>query len=298
MAPILRLLLVLPLAVSAGCLAPPALVERRFERSFKVADGSTVRVDLAGGSVTVITGPDGLVNVALVEEIRTRASEREMDDLLAGVEVSATQQGDDVRFVQTRKSTPWRRWWGEVRLRAVVTAPSNVRLALETRGGRIAVQGDRAADIRANTGGGSISADGGTGALLLSTSGGRISVRRALGPIQADTRGGRIDIDYVGPASREIALGTSGGGIRVGIDPSAALTVSVDSSGGRVSVDGLAFDGVAERSHASGTLNGGGAGRLRVSTGGGRVTVTGSTDPGGRIASLEKRSGGPASRRT
>ena len=151
--------------------------------------------------------------------------------------------------------------------------------------GRIGIQGDRSAEVRAETSGGAIAADGGRAPFVLNTSGGSIKVARALGQLHAETSGGSVSVDYVGPSANDIDLETSGGSIRIGLDPQARLNITAGTSGGTVRIEGLPFAGSAERrSHASGTMNGGG-GRLRASTSGGGITLRAADDPAMRSRS-------------
>jgi len=289
-----RLMLCLPLLAQAACLDydSSTVAERRLERAFRVAAGSVVRIDLSSGSVTTATGPDGIVEVFLTQQARSSGGERAADELLSATSVTATQAANEVRIFQRRVRDVIRsgRWWERTDLKALVTVPSNVTLDLVTRGGNLRVRGDRSAEVRARTGGGSISADGGTGGMLLSTGGGNIKVGRALGLLQADTSGGSLSVDYVGQSARVIELGTSGGSIHVGIDPTAPLTLVADTGGGRIDVEDMDFVGYAERrSNVSGTLNGGKGGTLRASTGGGSITLQRASDPGVSVASYERQ---------
>jgi hypothetical protein len=80
-------------------------------------------------------------------------------------------------------------------------------------------------------------------------------------------------VDYVGPSARSVGLDTSGGSINVGVDPRASLTISADTSGGRVSVEGLDLTQVVrERQRIAGTVNDG-AGTLRAHTSGGSIRI-------------------------
>jgi hypothetical protein len=275
------LLSCLPILCQAACIDPMAVVERRLERSFRVASGSAVRVELSGGSVTVTTGPAGVVHVALHQAIRTNEGEESAERLLGDYEIGATQAGGEVRVLGRRKRLlDWVRWRGDrARIEATITAPADVRLDLDTSGGRITVRGERSADVHADTSGGGISADGGQGDLLLNTSGGSIRVHRVLGNLRADTSGGSISVDYVGAAARDVSVATSGGSIRVGLDRDASVALSAGTSGGSVRVEGLPFDGSIGRSHAEGSINGG-LRPLRATTSGGGVTIRAADDPG------------------
>jgi hypothetical protein len=266
----------LSLLFSAGCYDQTAVLERRLERSFQVTPGSTVRVELAGGTVTAETGPPGQVHVSVRQAVYTNNGESAANRVLADYKVDATQEGRDVVVVGRRRNLlSWPRWHDRVQLSATVTAPPDVVLDLGTSGGGISVRGDRTASVNADTSGGSVSADGGPGDLRLNTSGGSIRVARVLGRLNADTSGGGINVGYVGPSARDVVLSTSGGSIRVGVDRKASLAVDAGTSGGSVRVEDLPFDVMSHgRSHANGTINGG-ANRLRASTSGGGISIHG-----------------------
>lgn len=286
-----RLLIAVPLLAQVGCLdGPSTIVERQIDKNFNTPTGALVQVDLSGGSVNVVTGTGRQVHVVVRQEVTSSRGDEGADRLLAAYEMSATAVDGGVRVVgrRVRGSSIHTDWRNRVRLAAVVTVPADVRLDLNTSGGRVRIYGERDAEVKANTGGGSIEADGGLGPLTLSTSGGRINVGRALGTVRADTSGGSIGVDYVAPSARIVDLNTSGGSIRVGVDERAAFSLEASTSGGSVSVDGLAFEGNSERrSSISGAINGGGNGALRASTSGGNIHLTGAADPGARVQSAE-----------
>jgi hypothetical protein len=250
-------------------------IERQLERSFRVAAGSVVVVDITGGSITATEGASGSVELTLTQRVRGADSDREADEILAEFDVDASQRGDTISLVARKRdrNTGNRGWRRGVSFSATLAVPSNVRLDLHTSGGSIAVRGERTAEVDADTSGGSITVDGGRGPMRLNTSGGRIGVTEALASLVAETSGGGITVDYVGPAAKDVSLDTSGGSIRVGIDPEARLDVSARTSGGRVSIDGLELATQRLRpSQARGALNGGG-GRLSASTSGGNIEI-------------------------
>jgi hypothetical protein len=258
------------LALVALATPAQAQIERRLERTFTVAAGHTVDVEIAGGSIRTSTGAGTQVQVTLTQVIHAD-SDRDADDLLKDYDIHATQSGDRIEVVGRRRSDVRERSGRYVSISATLVVPANVLLDLRTSGGSIDVRGARTAAVTAHTSGGSVSADGGTGAMDLSTSGGSIDVREALGTLRANTSGGSIGVDFVGPAATDVSVHTSGGGIRVGVDPAAKLSIEAGTSGGSVDVDGLSLTSTTiARSHVSGTLNGGG-GRLSAATSGGSV---------------------------
>jgi hypothetical protein len=252
----------------------PEAVERTMTRTFAVRPNSQLRVNIQGGSISTQSGEPGSIRVELVERVRAK-SERQMDAALEDYEISARQDGELVVIVARRRpERGWKVWKSEhVSFSTRIVVPPDVALTLNTSGGPITVRGDRTGDLKADTSGGGIKVDGGTGAIDLDTSGGSISVEQALRTLDADTSGGGITVRYVGPSASDVDLDTSGGSIHVGVDPAASLRLEADTSGGSVRVDGLPFTiSDNSRSHARGTINGG-TGRLRASTSGGSITI-------------------------
>jgi hypothetical protein len=255
-------------------LATPAQaqIERRLERTFTVAAGHTVDVEISGGSISTSTGTGNQVQVTLKQVIHAD-SDRDADDLLKDYDVHATQSGDRIEVVGRRLADVRQQSGRYVSISAILVVPANVLLDVRTSGGSIDIRGARTAAVTAHTSGGSVSADGGTGAMDLGTSGGSIDVREALGTLKANTSGGSIGVDYIGPAATDVNVHTSGGGIRIGVDPTAKLSIEAGTSGGSVDVDGLSLTATTiARAHLLGTLNGGG-GHLSAATSGGSVRL-------------------------
>lgn len=276
----LRLLLLAGLAVGCGnwtALSGAPQVERRLERTFTVAAGSLVVVDISGGPIEVDTGPGRSMQLTLLQRVDNVTNDAQADEALRDYEISAAQQDSTVTLIGRRHqgSSRWRRGDPQVRLSARLTIPADVRLDLDTSGGPITVRGERTADVKVNTSGGSITVDGGRATFDLDTSGGPIRVGRALGNVRAETSGGSIMVDYVGPTATEVSLDTSGGGIRVGIDRAAKLDISASTSGGSVDVENLPFETrTIGRTRAVGSINGGG-GKLTAETSGGSIEIRG-----------------------
>lgn len=279
--PTLAATLMLSLLAAAACDWPAVRAERHVRRTFAVAAGTTLEVAIAGGQVTTVTGPSGSVSVEVTVRVRGIGSERSATALVAGYSIDVSQQDGVVRV---RADEPRARTPHGIRSReivATITAPADVTLKIDTRGGSLRVRGDRTADLSADTRGGRLDVDSARGRLRLTSGGGRIRVRRALGTISADARGGSIDVDYVAPSATDISLGASGGSIKVGVDPRAPLTLTTATRGGGIRVDGLPFDAtVSEPSQVEGRLNGGGGGWLRAYSRSGAITVRAASDPG------------------
>jgi hypothetical protein len=263
---------------TAGCFHDTATRERELTRSFKVASGSVLVVDVSGGDVTVRTGPPGVVNLALRQEVRAR-SDRAADTAIGRYDVAMEQQGDTVTLRALRRNGgDWD--WDGVQFSASVEVPADVRLDIKTSGGQVRVGGERTAAVKLRTSGGSVRVDGGSGDTDISTAGGQIAVQRALGALRARTSGGNVEVRYL-TMTRDVDLATSGGSIDVGVARNAAFTFDGRSSGGNIDLRDLPTENIGDKKDdhtLNVTVNGGGARRFIARSTGGRIRVRGADD--------------------
>jgi hypothetical protein len=150
----------------------------------------------------------------------------------------------------------------------------------QTSGGSIDIAGVRGS-LRATTSGGGIDIDTVAGELYASTSGGSVQIRGAGARVEAHTSGGSVTVRMAAGNNGGGELSTSGGGVRVEVDPRVALSIDAGSSGGDVhsdlpvTIQRLATQGGGGARSLRGDLNGGGALlRLRSNGGGVRITAT------------------------
>jgi DUF4097 and DUF4098 domain-containing protein YvlB len=143
---------------------------------------------------------------------------------------------------------------------------------VDTSGGDIRAE-SLGGSLEARTSGGSIDLREVKGDLLAHTSGGSIRVEDAGGRVDADTSGGSVDVAFARGNSRGGEVESSGGGVRVRLDPSANLDLDASSSGGPV-INGLQIrvSGTLSRSHLVGSIGSGGA-LLRVHSSAGSVHI-------------------------
>lgn len=270
------LLISLLLAATLPCYAK---IQRTVEKTFPLPAEGSVKVNISGGSINVVIGDTDRVEVELTQTFRTN-SESEADEISEQYDIILEQRGQEIKIAATHDKSG--RWWKNSNHRgsgfsARLTVPAYAKLDLDTSGGSIKIRGETSSDIRANTSGGSIDITGSSGDLHLDTSGGSISVEKALGKIHVDTSGGSITIRYVGPGSAGVHADTSGGGIHIGLDQSGAYDIVADTSGGSVRIEGLNFKATKQdRTHAEGTVNGGGV-KVYADTSGGGIVIRGAT---------------------
>ena len=156
---------------------------------------------------------------------------------------------------------------GSVKLRGVT---GNARV--DTSGGSI--EGDTlAGTLEARTSGGSVRLDKVTGDLLAHTSGGSIRIDDAGGKVDASTSGGSVEVAFAKGNARGGQLETSGGGIRVGLDPAVNLDLEAEASSGKVISDlPIQVSGTISTSRVHGKIGSGGE-TLRVHSDGGPIHI-------------------------
>jgi DUF4097 and DUF4098 domain-containing protein YvlB len=301
--------------LTAACIAAipsRAALERNVEKTFQVSAAGRIRLETGGGSLTVKTGPEGVVTITAREKIRAN-SDAEADELLKDLELKFAQNGNDVsasaRYTRSRLGFHFG-FWPPVQVSFVATVPASFAADLNTSGGSITV-GDLLGALDARTSGGSIKlgklggrvdarTSGGSINLAearddakLSTSGGSVTVGRVAGPadistsggsisieaveqqVRAHTSGGGIRVGIVGPVKGDCLLSTSGGGVNVTVDKRAAFHLNAATSGGSVRAEGLTITlegGDQGKTKLSGDVNGGGP-EVKLRTSGGSIHI-------------------------
>lgn len=273
-------------AVTAGALAfaPPQASADSWQRGFDVQGKPSVRIHTNDGSIHVEPGTSGRVEVS----IETRGWGIGPHD----VKVTARQDGDAI-VVEARRPHRWVMFdFGAHWIRVDVRVPSQSNLKLESGDGSIhvtAVEGEvtawsgdgsiNASDLRGelhfHTGDGSIHGTGLDGRLHCRTGDGRIQVNGRFDKLELDTGDGSIAAE-AGPGSKvaeDWSVHTGDGPVRLWIPRDLAADVEARTGDGRIVLDlPVQVEGVVNRSHLSGTLNGGGA-LLELRTGDGSIRV-------------------------
>ena len=244
-------LFVLAAAIPAG-----AVFAQDVERTFTVAEGDRVFLDVERANVSVTSWDRS--------EVAFSAARVE------GLEFEFAQ-GDGVLTIRSRDENRRGlfRWWSRGPMAEItLNVPYQQDLDLRTSGGNVAIDRLRG-DFAAATSGGQIEAGDIDGTVDVATSGGRIRLQHASGPVDAATSGGSIQIDSVaGPVKAR----TSGGRIRIG---EAGASVSAETSGGSIEIDGAV--GAIQARTSGGSVEAGLAGQpvadSELRTSGGNVTV-------------------------
>ncbi|MBE2213260.1 MAG: DUF4097 family beta strand repeat protein [Opitutaceae bacterium] len=242
------------------------------DKSFKVAAGGTLSVDVDAGSIEVNAAPGDTVKVQVVRKFRASSKEKEQE-LLAKHTVKIEQSGNDVS-IYSRGESVTRSFWswfggGTGReVRYIVTVPASYNADLKTSGGPIAADGLRGR-VEANTSGGPLAFANIAGPISGGTSGGPIALEKCDGDVDLHTSGGPVSAEN---CSGTFKLSSSGGGI--GVEDHRG-TLKLHTSGGGIDVDNI--DGSVDASTSGGpvaaSFRGQPTGDCRLHTSGGGVSL-------------------------
>jgi hypothetical protein len=176
--------------------------------------------------------------------------------------------------------------------RLSVLLPRGVRLRANTGNGDVTIErasndvevrsgnGDvrikmTAGQVDANTGNGELEVDGATGPVRANTGNGRVYVLTSTGPVNVHTGNGEIDVRMktVSPTA-DMEFTTGNGSVTVALP--AAFNGSLDASTGHGEFRSdfeIRIVGRLNPRHVRGTIGAGGNGRIRMSSGNGRLEL-------------------------
>ena len=278
--------------VAVSCLLASCMtfgnIKDRMTKSFPVDSGGTLAIESDTGSIAVQGADIDSVEVEIYREVRTE-NEKKAAEILEDFDIQFHHSGNDVAIKAKYKKKGLRRFWNNIgkylRVKFIISVPSEYNVDLNTKGGSIAVKQLRGEvlaktsggslnfeNIRGNisgkTSGGSISIGEVVGRSNIRTSGGSIQIRLADGPVDAHTSGGSITVEEV---KGDIKAHTSGGSITVHLSGDIGMDVNAKTSGGRVHADfPISLKGEISKRSLYGEMNGGGP-ELYLRTSGGSI---------------------------
>jgi hypothetical protein len=254
--------------------------QSRIEKDLKLAPGGRLMVD-AGASDVFVTGRSGSGAHVVVTSNRDDLEELfnfRFDEEPGGVRIEARKRSMlswprslQVRMevqVPTKTTVEIRTGGGDVRVRHI---EGDTRL--ETSGGDVAVS-DLAGNLTARTSGGDIKLRDLTAGVDVRTSGGDITLENASGRVDAHTSGGDVDVTLARGNAKGGEIETSGGDIKIRVDPAVNLDLDASAPGGDVTSNlPLKVTGEISSSRLRATLGSGGE-TLRVHTNGGSIHIS------------------------
>jgi DUF4097 and DUF4098 domain-containing protein YvlB len=178
-------------------------VEERITKTFNVAPGGMLSVDIESGSIDVRPSDSPGVYVEVYRRIEASSGEAARG-LFERHPVKLTQSGNTV-YVETDGPKSRNRKHVEVK----VTVPRNFNVDLKTSGGSVGVEGLEGT-VRSKSSGGNLRFSSIDGSVRGETSGGSISVNDIDGEVVVKTSGGNIEVNDV---SNDVVAHTSGGSI-------------------------------------------------------------------------------------
>lgn len=276
-----KLYLVVCAGMALLALGAFARADSRIEKKLKLEPGGKFFLESSGGDVIVKGG------AASGAQVLITANRSDLEDLF---EFSFDEEAGGVRIVARRRGIM--RWPNHLNMRFEVQVPTRTRLELRTGGGDIRashLEGDAElhtsggdvevselkGNLEARTSGGDIRVRQLTGDVDVGTAGGDVRAEDATGRVDAHTSGGDIEVSLARGNSRGGQIETSGGTIRVALDPSVNLNLDASASGGDLTTDlPLKVSGQLSHSSLHATLGSGGE-TLRMHTSGGDIHIRG-----------------------
>lgn len=296
-----RLLPLALLGLAAGSASAQEIVGRNettFSITHRLSSGDWVRISSPNGAIRIVPGNGSEVRIQAEKDVRRGA----VDDVgfvvrrgAGGVTVCAVYDDRDEcdEDGNYRRRNRSRDGWNspQVRTDFTVTLPAGARVKAQSGNGDISIEGGGAeviastgngridvtgteGQVKASTGNGRVMISGAGGPVDVSSGSGSIRVATTSGPVQASTGNGSIDVtmDRL-RGSPDMSFTTGNGRITVQVPEGYGAELESSTGNGSVSVDfPLRTQGRISSTRVRGTIGDGG-GRLVLRSGNGDLTV-------------------------
>jgi DUF4097 and DUF4098 domain-containing protein YvlB len=257
-----------------------AYSQARIEKDLKLNPGGRLVVEASASDVIVTGRPESGAHVVIT------SNRADLEDLFS---FHFDEEPGAVRIeVRKRSAQPWPKSL-QVRMEVQVPTKTSVDIRtgggdvkvshlqgdtnLETSGGDVAVSG-LAGNLTATTSGGDIELHDLNGEVKVKTSGGDITLENAGGRVDAHTSGGDVNVAFARGNAKGGEIETSGGDVKVRVDPAVSLDLDASASSGEVTSNlPLKVTGAISGSRLHATLGSGGE-TLRVHSNGGNVHIS------------------------
>ena len=244
-------------------------VEDKITKSYEVAPGGQLVVELDRGSIEIKTADADSVEIEITR--KAGGTQSKAEKILKDHVVTTTQTGGKVEVRAEYKGKKSSSWFGrspELRVSCLITVPRKFDVDLKTAGGSIKVS-ELTGQVLAHTSGGSMRFEKIEGPVSGHTSGGSITVAGAKGGVDVKSSGGGLNLSDI---EGDVNAHTSGGSIHA--EKLAGKSV-VKTSGGSIQVADIKGAIEAGTSGGSITVNlrGQPSGDCTFKTSGGSVTI-------------------------
>lgn len=278
-----NLLAAATLAITATAFA----AEANFDRTLNVSSSPTVSVATGSGYIHLKPGSDNQVHIVG----RIHSSNSWMaGDVEARVRQIAgnppiVQNGNEITIGERHSGDLYR----NISIDYDVTLPRASNIAVATGSGDLTID-SVGATLKAQTGSGSVHANGIHGAATLGSGSGDVDLQQTgPGDVRAETGSGSLhlrgvngglkastgsgDIEVEGQPVTDWKLSTGSGSIRMSLGSGAKFNLVADTGSGSVNVSQpITMQGSLNRHHISGSVNGGGP-LVHANTGSGDITI-------------------------
>lgn len=256
--------------------------ETTFSISHNVNGGDWVRIASPNGfiRITQATGGGDRVEIRADKDVR-RGSVEDVGFVVrrgsGGVTVCAVFDDEDEcdSDGDYRGHDRSHGWWNkhQVRVNFTVRIPAGVRVKAGSGNGDVSIEGG-GPEVLASSGNGRVTVEGASGPVDASSGNGDIRVTTSLGPVTASSGNGSIDVSMDRlDGSPEMNFSTGNGRITVAVPEGFGAELVSSTGNGRVSVDfPIQMRGRLDPSRIRGTIGKGG-GRLVMSSGNGDLAI-------------------------
>lgn len=230
-----------------------AVVERRIEKRFEVPAKALLNVDTFAGNVHVTEDASARVIEVVVIQTSEVGTETAMDDRLASLALTVTQEKNGAVALKARYKKPvsltWTSW-PPVNLVYEIKVPRRCDVDVRTREGRIVI-GSLEGRVTAENDTGTIFVGEIDGAVTVRSNAGQVGITAATGDIEASTVTGNITVGRAGARTRlsssggymevqraagKVVVRGSGSDAQVGFAPQAKAAADIALSGGALTL--------------------------------------------------------------
>jgi hypothetical protein len=242
--------------------AHAATLDETFDKTYEVKPGTALALDNVNGRVTIGSWDQARVHVHAVKHVEAGSADAAKKAMTAlRLEVAQSPTSLTIKTKSPKSEDGWSLFdlFSSDRVQYSVTYEVTV---------------PRSMNLDASTVNGEVNLEGINGALRAETTNGRVDVTGCSGTLRAETTNGRIHAQLLRIAPNgALRLETTNGSIALEVPRTFAGSVEAETTNGGISSDIPVAATHTARNELHGTMNGGGANSLHLSTTNGGITI-------------------------
>jgi hypothetical protein len=277
------------IALSLAAATTALAADSNFDRTLTVGNSPNLAVSTGSGYIHLHPGSDSQVHIAahVHSSHGWMGGGSDADSRIQEIvnNPPIVQNGNDITIGEHHNNDLYR----NISIDYDITLPHASAISAVTGSGDIEIQ-DVGANIKAQSGSGTVRAHGIKGPATLGTGSGDIELEQTgPGDVKAETGSGSIrlhglsgalkagtgsgDIEAEGQPTTDWKLSTGSGSIRLGVGSNARFNLDADTGSGSINVaQPITMQGSLNRHHVTGVVNGGGP-TIRANTGSGDIQI-------------------------